>query len=107
MSAAVRVLHEDGDRFTVEVRGHSITVDQPLADGGTDLGPSPTELFVASLAGCVAFYGRRFLRRHGLPDDVTVNVEWSMGSSPPRVDAIEMLVAAEGVFFMTIKPASR
>ena len=97
VDAAVRVLHEADDRFTVEVRGHSIPVDQPVSDGGTDSGPSPTELFVASLASCVAHYGRRFLRRHELPDGVTVEAFWTMASSPSRVGSIRLSVRAEGL----------
>lgn len=97
MSAALRVVHEDGDRFTVEVRDHSITVDQPVADGGADRGPSPTELFVASLASCVAFYARRFLARHGLPDGVAVDAEWTMASSPNRVGSIRVSARAPGL----------
>ena len=94
---AAQVRHESGDRFTIEVRGHSFTVDQPVADGGTNLGPSPTEVFVASLAGCVGFYGRRFLARHGLPDDVTVDATWSMATSPSRVGSIRLSVRAPGL----------
>ena len=97
MNAGLRVIHEDGDRFTVQIRGHSLTVDQPESDGGTDFGPQPTELFVASLASCVAHYGRRFLRRHGLPDQVTVDAEWTMASSPTRVGSISVSVAAPGL----------
>jgi uncharacterized OsmC-like protein len=33
------------------------------------MGPTPTGLFVAGLASCVAFYGGRFLRRHDIPVD--------------------------------------
>jgi len=59
VSGELRVRHVDGDRFTVDVRGHSLTVDQPVGDGGTDTAPTSTELFVAGLASCVAFYDRR------------------------------------------------
>ncbi len=31
------------------IRGHEVVVDQPVADGGTDAGPTPTELFVGGL----------------------------------------------------------
>ena len=51
----ITVQHEDGDRFQVLVRGHRLVIDQPVADGGTDAGPTPTELFVAGLASCVGF----------------------------------------------------
>ena len=49
------VTHQTGDRFQLQVRGHRLTCDQPSADGGDDQGPTPTELFVGSLAACVAF----------------------------------------------------
>lgn len=55
--------HEDVDRFGVRIRGHEFEVDQP--DSG-DAAPTPTELFVASLASCVAFYAGRLCTRHGV-----------------------------------------
>jgi len=94
---AVSVLHEGGDRFRIEMRGHTVTVDQPIPDGGDDVGPTPTELFVASLASCVAFYGRRFLRRHRLPQHVSVDVRWELGTSPARVARMELDVEAPGL----------
>jgi uncharacterized OsmC-like protein len=63
----IRVLPEAGDRYRIGIRGHEVLVDQPLDDGGTDTAPTPTELFVAGLVSCVAFYAGRFLRRHDLP----------------------------------------
>jgi putative redox protein len=43
----ISVRPPDGDRFAVEARDHLRTVDQPIADGGQDTAPTPTELFVA------------------------------------------------------------
>lgn len=97
MTAALRVIHEDGDRFGITVRGHRITVDQPGSDGGTDTGPTPTELLVASLASCVAFYGQRFLVRHGVGRGLYVDAQWEMASSPPRVSCISISVEAPGL----------
>jgi LmbE family N-acetylglucosaminyl deacetylase len=64
--ATMRVDYRDGDRFDIRIRDHVVTVDQPTDVGGDDAGPTPTELFVAGLASCVAFYARRYLRRHKL-----------------------------------------
>src|SRR5918994_4088220 len=77
------VVHQAGDRFQLQVRGHRLTCDQPPADGGTDQGPTPTELFVASLAACVGFYARRFLARHHL-DAAGLRVEAAFTMSPDR-----------------------
>jgi uncharacterized OsmC-like protein len=76
----------DGERFAIGIRGHRVTVDQPLADGGEDTAPTPTELLVASLASCVAFYARRYLARHGLPTaGLSVSADYTMGTRPVRV----------------------
>ena len=89
----VTVSHVHGDRFRIQARDHEMILDQPRPDGGTDAGPTPTELFVASLAGCVAFYARRYLARHGLPDTgLSVAAEYTMASRPARVDTIRVVL---------------
>ena len=93
MTDEVRVRHLDGDRFAIEVRGHTTTVDQPLEAGGTDTAPTPTELFIAGLASCVAFYARRYLARHSsLRDGLAVAVSYEMGGRPARVSRIGIVV---------------
>jgi len=67
----------------VRIRGHGLTVDQPWEVGGHDTGPSPTELFVASLAACLAYYGGRFLARHGLdPSGLRVESDFATTTYP-------------------------
>jgi uncharacterized OsmC-like protein len=92
----VLVRYERGDRLTVAVRGHSITVDQPVSDGGEDFGPTPTELFVSGLAACVGFYAQRFLRRHALdPGGLVVECDYEFSrEGPARVSGIRITVTA-------------
>lgn len=90
----IKVRHEDGDRFRVSIRGHELFVDQPVDDGGQDSAPTPTELFVAGLASCVAFYAGRFLRRHDLPAE-GLAVDCGFGFAPDRparVGKVELVV---------------
>ena len=96
---SITVDHVDADTFTIGVRDHRLTVDQPVADGGSDAGPTPTELFVASLAGCVAYYARRYLARHGLPEDgLRVVADYDLAFRPARVGRIRLvLVLPDGV----------
>ena len=85
------VRHQGGDRFEIDVRGHRVIVDQPIGAGGSDKGPTPTELFVAGLASCVAFYAERFLRRHSLPvQGLEVQCEFAMDPRPTRVASVQM-----------------
>lgn len=90
----IRVRAEGGDRYRVAIREHEVTVDQPLDDGGADAGPTPTELFVAGLASCVAFYGGRYLRRHGLPErGFAVDGAFAFAlDRPARVGEIDLVV---------------
>lgn len=90
---ALRVEHLGEDRFSIDVRGHRLVVDQPVDLGGADTAPTPTELFVASLASCVAFYARRYLRRHGLPaEGLAVDSDFVLGARPARVTDIEVRI---------------
>lgn len=89
--AEILVRHERNDRFSIDVRGHRVYVDQPEDDGGDDTAPTPTELLVASLASCVAFYARRYLSRHGLPQEgLAVAADFTMSSRPARVGHVDV-----------------
>jgi uncharacterized OsmC-like protein len=83
-----------GDRYAVKVRGHDLLVDQPSDSGGTDLGPTPVELFVASLASCVAHYVGGFLARHHIcRDGLRVDTTWQMAQDrPARVAGITLQI---------------
>jgi uncharacterized OsmC-like protein len=88
----IHVRHEGGDRYRISIRGHELAVDQPVSDGGEDTAPTPTELFVAGLAGCVGFYAGRYLRRHGLSEEgLAVDCSFDFAEDrPARVGRIEV-----------------
>ena len=100
----MRVTPAGGDRFAIALRGHEIMVDQPADVGGTDIGPTPTELFVAGLVSCVAVYAGRFLARHGVcAEGLRVDADWEMGEgSPARVGCVTIRITAPPAL-----PASR
>nr|MDT0663529.1 hypothetical protein [Micromonospora sp. DSM 115978] len=64
----IDVAYLAGESYRIGVRGHEMLVDQPVPQGGRDSAPTPTELFVASLASCVAFYAGRYLDRRSSAD---------------------------------------
>jgi uncharacterized OsmC-like protein len=90
-SRHLRVDHDGADRFRITVRDHILRVDQGVADGGDDSGPTPTELFVAGLASCVAHSVRRFLARHELPvAGLSVTADFGMAAHPARVAEVRL-----------------
>jgi putative redox protein len=95
---AVTASYMSGDRLVMEVRGHSVFADQPVGDGGDDTAPTPTELFIASLAGCIGFYAERFLRRSQLSTaGLKVTCEYGWAENPHRVGRIAVIVDAPGL----------
>lgn len=84
----------DGESYEIMVRGHRIVVDQPAEAGGDDTAPTPTELFVASLASCIAFYAGRYLTRHGCDrTGLTVSTSFELATDrPARVSRVRISV---------------
>lgn len=52
---------------TIEVSGHIINGDEPVAAGGKDLGPSPYDLLLAALGECTAMTIRWYAQSKGWP----------------------------------------
>lgn len=68
----------EGFAHDIEIEGgHTLRVDEPVAAGGADSGPSPTKLLAASLAGCVAVTVEMYAQRKG----------WDVGALEVEVDA--------------------
>jgi len=54
---------------------HAVGVDEPAANGGADTGPTPHDLFDASLAACTSMTVTLYAHRKGWPlEDVRVEI---------------------------------
>jgi putative redox protein len=74
----------EGYAHDVELEGHSLRVDEPPEQGGTDSGPRPTQLLGASLAGCIAITVEMYADRKGWDlGPVEVDVEMSYEGPVP------------------------
>jgi putative redox protein len=75
----VKVIARRGEGLAQDVElegGREIVVDEPIGAGGTDSGPSPTQLLAASLAGCTAITLELYAERKG----------WDLGALEVEVD---------------------
>ena len=66
-SGVLRAIARKRERYTHDVKTgrHTLTVDEPVNQGGQDLGPSPQELLAASLASCTAVTMEMYADRKG------------------------------------------
>jgi putative redox protein len=90
----VEVSYLSGESYAVATRGHTVLTDQPSTAGGADTAMTPTELLVASLSSCVAFYAGRYLARHGLNrDGLHVTAVFTTATDrPARVGTVRLTI---------------
>jgi len=89
----MNIAYRGKKKFMVTSRGHQLIVDQPEEQEGTDEGMTPPELFVASLATCMAVYVLNYCRNTGInPNDMIINVNWEKAANPARVGEITVRI---------------
>lgn len=59
---------DEGQIVTARFDGFEVKTDQPVGNGGTNIGPNPYQLFLASLGTCSGFFVKSFCRGRGIPD---------------------------------------
>ncbi|HNT55037.1 MAG TPA: OsmC family protein [Anaerolineaceae bacterium] len=75
-TVSIKAVQVEGFKIETRSRDHIALVDQPVAGGGTDSGPSPLEYLFISLAGCIATIGQIIAKQRHLPvRNISVDVE--------------------------------
>ncbi len=84
----------DGDmRLRTQIGQHVLAIDVPPAMGGRDRGPTPPQLFVASLGSCVAAYVASYCDRAGIDDQgLAVDVMFDKAEDPTRLVNLRIVV---------------
>jgi putative redox protein len=101
--------HSDNQSYytTLDVAGHALCTDEPIAAGGTDRGPSPYGLLSAALASCTAMTLHAYAKLKSLPvrdirvfvrhDKVhEVDCEHCEDNPSAKVDQLERTIWIEG-----------
>jgi len=89
----MEVTHAGGLRFEVRVRDQRFTVDVPEDIGGSNRGPTPTELFCASLATCAGVYIAAYCASAGLPyEGFSISADWEVLEHPKRIATVNLKV---------------
>ena len=72
----VTVRLDQGYKTAINIRQHTIIADEHIEDGGTDEGPTPMEILLGTVGGCVAVTTQAYAKRKNWPlEGVSVELD--------------------------------
>ena len=86
--------HHKGDMlFESKVGNHTISIDVPPSMGGSDRGPTPPQIFVASLGSCIGAFVANYCANSGLDaTGLSVDVSFDKVEDPTRLANVRVQV---------------
>ena len=89
----ITTYHKGDMLFESKMGEHGINIDVPPSMGGSDRGPTPPELFVASLGSCVAAFVTNYCGKAGIDTtDLSVDVTFDKAEDPTRLVNLKIKV---------------
>jgi putative redox protein len=72
--------------FESKIGNHSVIIDVPDVMGGSDRGPQPPQLFVASLGSCIGAFVAQYCEKNGInAEGMTVEMLFEKAPDPTRL----------------------
>jgi uncharacterized OsmC-like protein len=100
----VKLPLKEGFRTQITAGQHRLIADEPKEAGGTDEGPSPYELLLASLGACTAMTLKMYVERKKLP---VTDVEVLLTFDRIHIDDCESCVKEERLNHQEVQHISR
>jgi uncharacterized OsmC-like protein len=89
----ITTVYKGGMLFESHMGGHTLTIDVPAGMGGSDRGPTPPEIFIASLGSCVGAFVAQYCERAGVDDSgMSIDVSFDKVDNPTRLTNIKVKV---------------
>jgi ribosomal protein S12 methylthiotransferase accessory factor len=94
----MEITFDGGKVVTAHTRGHRIKTDQPLDNGGGNEGPTPFDLYLASIGTCAGVYVKSFCDNRKIPTDnirIIQKTEFDMETGLPVDITIDIQLPAD------------
>lgn len=79
--------------FETTLGSHTLTIDVPAGMGGKNRGPTPPDVFIASLGACVGAFVANYCNKADLDArDMTVDVSFDKAEEPTRLTNISVKI---------------
>jgi uncharacterized OsmC-like protein len=101
-TVSVDATQVDGFKIEAKMRQHTAIIDQPVAGGGTDSGPTPLEYLFISLASCVVTIGHIVAKQRHLPvRKIEVHIEGNVDTDVFMGKSTEARAGFSGIRVLT------
>ncbi len=79
--------------FESKIGNHSMVIDVPDSMGGSDRGPTPPQVFIASLGSCIGAFVANYCNNVGIDTtDLSVDVSFEKVEDPTRLTNVKVEV---------------
>ena len=79
--------------FETQVGDHKIIMDVPPQMGGSNRGPTPPQVFIASLGSCIAAFVANYCENHKINvTDLSVDITFDKVDNPARLTNLKAMV---------------
>jgi len=93
----VSVRYIQGKQLMGAARQHAVIFDQPSDKEGTDLGFTPTELFLFALGSCMSYNMLAYGQRNGMKiEQLQVELVDEVSKSPERISKVTAQINISG-----------
>lgn len=84
MSVSIHAESESATKMKLHSGKFEMIIDEPANMGGSDLGPSPIQVLLMSLAGCINVTGHEVAKQRGMKLNVDADFE---DATPEEIDS--------------------
>ena len=92
--AEVTVKHAGDMKFETTIGNHHLIIDVPPEMNGKDRGLTPPQLFVASLASCIAVFAASYCNNTGIDaDGLSVSLSYDKLTTPTRLGNFKAVIS--------------
>ncbi len=85
--------HMGDMKFETQIGNHKLIIDVPPEMQGKDRGPTPPQLFIASLASCIGIFAASYCNNAGInAEDLSVTLSFDKLTEPTRLGNFKAVV---------------
>ncbi|MFP3854513.1 MAG: OsmC family protein [Anaerolineales bacterium] len=91
--ATIRTTYKGDMLFETVMGDHTLTIDVPAGMGGSDRGPTPPQVFIASIGSCVGALVADYCQRNDVDTrGMTVDVDFEKADKPTRLTNLKVTI---------------